>query len=103
MAAHKNTFHRHLFTRFLQLVLLLGITALPSLAFAVDTDGDGMPDSINTNMLPIIFADSFEGAAQPGWTGIVVGTPQSGSWRLSTDQAHSGSGSLAAWLVGLVV
>jgi hypothetical protein len=122
MVAHKNTFHRHLFTGFFQCILLLGITALPSLAFAVDTDGDGvddsidafpnnaeattdtdgdgMPDSINESMLPIIFSDSFEGAAQPGWTGIAGAPPILGSsWTLSTNpnQAHSGSGSLAGW------
>ena len=38
MAAHKSPFHRQLLASFLQLILLLGIGALPSLAFAV---GDG--------------------------------------------------------------
>ena len=90
MAASKPPFHRQLLTGFLQLVLLLGISTLPSLAFAVDTDGDGVPDNldafpnnaeatvdtdgdgapdtINNSLAPIVFSDNFSGSSfQSGW------------------------------------
>lgn len=99
------------FARLLAVCSLALVAALPLSAWAVDTDGDGVddsidafpanaeattdtdsdgkPDSIDQSRLPVIFSDSFDGSVADGWTG--VGT----RWLLDSTQAHSGSGSLA--------
>ena len=63
MARHTSSLHRALRTGFLQLLLLIGIAALPAFAFAVDSDGDGVDDTGGYGT----FTEGFE-TALSGWT-----------------------------------
>ncbi len=47
MAQHTSSLHRALFAGLLKLALLIGIASLPAFAFAVDTDGDGVDNSVD--------------------------------------------------------
>ena len=87
-----------------RLILLLGIAALPSFAFAVDTDGDGVDDSVDAFPNNAEASVDTDGDGKPDWlvqvvegfeygTGYALASPWTTSFNVnrSTNQNHSGS------------
>ena len=71
------------------------IDAFPNNAEATtDTDGDGKPDSIDSSKAPIVFSDAFDGTAfQSGWSATSLWLVSSGSaaYKLNLSQGNSAS------------
>lgn len=94
MAEHTCSIPCALRSGFLQLFLLLSIIALPSFAFAVDSDGDGVDDSLDA------FPNKFEASVDTDHDGKPNGFLQVKGFRTNNFfEDFEGTFDLSVWTV----